>query len=104
MIVTPGVVDAFKARSKTISTMRRMLEDQGEWGRGRGTWQGATWGACRCPPVLRGLQGASSAPAHAVGHGREHGRQGVGGAPRSTLAPRDAATRRSWVHVAFCPP
>ncbi|KAL4419492.1 hypothetical protein ABPG77_002278 [Micractinium sp. CCAP 211/92] len=29
MIVTPGVVDTFKARSKTISTIRRMLEDQG---------------------------------------------------------------------------
>ncbi|EFN55794.1 hypothetical protein CHLNCDRAFT_57712 [Chlorella variabilis] len=28
MIVTPGVVDTFKARSKTISTMRRMLEEQ----------------------------------------------------------------------------
>ncbi|KAL4451821.1 hypothetical protein ABPG75_007483 [Micractinium tetrahymenae] len=28
MIVTPGVVDTFKARSKTISTIRRMLEDQ----------------------------------------------------------------------------
>lgn len=32
MIVTPGVVDTFKARSKTISVMRRMLEDQGEQG------------------------------------------------------------------------
>jgi lysyl-tRNA synthetase class 2 len=29
MIVTPGVVDTLKARSRTISTMRRMLEDAG---------------------------------------------------------------------------
>ena len=29
MIVTPGVVDTFKARSKAISTMRRMLEEDG---------------------------------------------------------------------------
>ncbi|KAI7836054.1 hypothetical protein COHA_010056 [Chlorella ohadii] len=29
MIVTPGVVDTFKARSRAISTMRRMLEEDG---------------------------------------------------------------------------
>ncbi|KAL4853325.1 Lysine--tRNA ligase [Chlorella vulgaris] len=28
MLVTPGVVDTFRARSKAISTMRRMLEDK----------------------------------------------------------------------------
>lgn len=47
MIVTPGVVDTFRARSKTISTMRRMLEDQGVWMDGWAAgWAGSARGAC----------------------------------------------------------
>lgn len=43
MIVTPGVVDTFKARSRTISTMRRMLEEDG------GLQEGQRLGPCRAP-------------------------------------------------------
>ena len=48
MIVTPGVVDTLKARSKAISTMRRMLEGQGErQGRaGQGSFQ--AWPGLAC--------------------------------------------------------
>lgn len=39
--MTPGVVDTFKARSRTISTMRRMLEEDG------GLQEGQRLGPCR---------------------------------------------------------
>jgi len=42
MIVTPGVVDTFKARSRAISTMRRMLEEDGAL-----LWGGLQQGGCR---------------------------------------------------------
>ncbi len=44
MIVTPGVIDTFKARSKTISTMRRMLEEQGGCLQGMRRWRGVRVG------------------------------------------------------------
>ena len=54
MIVTPGVVDTLRARSKAITTMRRMLEDQGERGRavgGEGRQGGRRWAEWRWPAV-----------------------------------------------------
>jgi hypothetical protein len=51
MIVTPGVVDTLKARSKAISTMRRMLEGQGEQ-QGRAGQGRAGQGRAACRPGL----------------------------------------------------
>ena len=59
MIVTPGVVDTFKARSRAISTMRRMLEEEGARRRGVGFWGGAAGAAWR-----QDLDGAGGGRCH----------------------------------------
>jgi hypothetical protein len=48
MIVTPGVVDTLKARSKAISTMRRMLEGQGERQGREGQGRAPAWPGLAC--------------------------------------------------------
>lgn len=52
MIVTPGVVDTLRARSRTITTMRRMLEERGFLEVGASAVSAGRWGRWR---VVQGL-------------------------------------------------